>query len=170
MSMSPRHAILLSAAFLLGGCEVVTELGKPCVLVRKATQAELDAGSGAAVQIKEGDLTAGQDFISFGSVECEELICVRDAAIAKSGNDNAVAQGYCSRSCLDDNGSTCEVTDPDVDADVRSRMTCRQMLLDDEALSRLKASDPDAYRKMFGPYENSSFCAGRLESASANQP
>jgi hypothetical protein len=165
MSMLPRHAILLSAAFLLGGCEVVTELGKPCVLVRQAKEgdAEYDATAKkqVAVQVKESELTPGQDFISFGSLDCEEQVCVRDAATPAGDNPNAVALGYCSRPCIEES-SACEVTNEEVDDALRERMTCRRMMLDDEALNRLKASDPEAYRQMFGTYENSSFCAGRL--------
>lgn len=163
--MLPRHAILLSAAFLLGGCEVVTELGKPCALVRRATDAELEAGSDRAVLLKERELTAGQDFISFGSLDCEEQVCVRDASTPAGSDPEAVALGYCSRPCIEDSNS-CEVTNEEVDDALRERMTCRRMMLDDEALNRLKASDPEAYRRMFGTYENSSFCAGRLTTTS----
>lgn len=163
--MLPRHAILLSAAFLLGGCEVVTELGKPCALVRKATDAELQAGSEPAVFIKESELTAGQDFISFGSLDCEEQVCVRDADTPLGTNPNAVALGYCSRPCVEESNS-CEVTNEEVDDALRERMTCRRMMLDDEALNRLKQADPEAFRRMFGGYETSTFCAGRLNTAS----
>jgi hypothetical protein len=166
MSLLSRHAILLSAAFLLGGCEVVTELGKPCALVRRATDAELAAGADRAVLIKESELTAGQDFISFGSLDCEEQVCVRDAATPAGTNPNAVALGYCSRPCVEDSGS-CEVTNEEVSDALRERMTCRRMLLDDEALARLKAADPEAYRRTFGNYENASFCAGSLSPSPA---
>ena len=159
--MSPRHAILLSAAFLLGGCQVVTELGKPCALVRRATEEEFKATGERAALLKERELTPGQDFISFGSLDCEEQICVRDAAVPAGSNPEAVAQGYCSRPCVEDS-TACEVTNADVSDALRQRMTCRPMLLDDEALNRLKAADPETYRKTFGTYENSSFCAGRL--------
>jgi ABC-type phosphate transport system auxiliary subunit len=168
MSMLPRHAILLSAAFLLGGCEVVTELGKPCVLVRKANASDpeyvKDSKTQVAVQLKERELTAGQDFISFGSLDCEEQVCVRDAAVPPGTNPDAVALGYCSRPCIEES-SSCEVTNEEVDTALRERMTCRQMMLDDEALNRLKASNPEEYRALFGTYENSGFCAGRLTPA-----
>jgi hypothetical protein len=166
--MSPRHALLLSAAFLLGGCEVTTELGKPCFLVRAATQAELQAGSTRAVRMKEKDLTVGQDFISFGSAECEDLICVRDAAFAGSTNPDEDAQGYCSRACVSE-GSECTVTDTEVPATLRERMACRALLMDNEALARLKAADPVTYRNTFGENNSAYFCAGQTASGPGTQ-
>jgi hypothetical protein len=167
MSMSLRHALLLSAAVLLGGCEVTTELGKPCFLVRKATEEELKAGSTRAVRLKESALTPGQDFISFGSAECEDLICVRDAAFQGSTNPDEDAQGYCSRDCVA-GGSSCTVTDTEVPAELRERMTCRALLMDNEALARLKASDPATYRATFGENDSAYFCAGEPPPSSQN--
>lgn len=157
-----RHAFLLSATFLLGGCSVVTELGMPCELVRRATEEELAAGMNRAVPVKEGELTPGQDFISFGSLGCEEQICVRDAANPPDHeNPDKIALGYCSIPCIE--GNSCEVTHPDAPKELSDRMTCRRMMLDDEALNRLKVSNPEMYRRTFGNYENASFCAGRID-------
>jgi hypothetical protein len=166
--MSLRHAILLSAAVLLGGCEVTTELGRPCFLVRAATEAELKAGSTRAVRMKERDLTAGQDFISFGSAECDDLICVRDSAYVGSTDPNEDAQGYCSRDCVQ-GGSACTVTDTEVPAALRERMSCRALLMDNDALARLKAADPETYRKTFGENDSAYFCAGLPPEAPASQ-
>ena len=83
--MSARLALLVGAALLSGGCKVTSDIGKPCVLVRKATQAEKDADGCRYQEILEGELQAGQDFISFGSVECEDLVCVRDADFHRPG-------------------------------------------------------------------------------------
>lgn len=165
--MSPRLAILLSAAFLLGGCEVVTELGKPCFLVRKATDAELAAGSARAVPLKEKELTKGQDFISFGAADCEDFVCVRDADTPGDSNPEAVALGYCSRPCAE-GGNSCQVTNSEAVSGLSERMTCRALLMDDAALARLKASDPETYRKTFGTQTSSTFCAGKLTEAPAD--
>lgn len=159
--MSLRHTFLLSAAFLLGGCEVTTQLGKECILVRKATEAELQAGSPAGVPMKERELTPGQDVISFSSAECDELICVRDSAFVGSSNPDEEAKGYCSQACLVEDTSSCKVTDTSVPTELRERMTCRALLLDPDALARLKAADPAAYYAMFGDNESAYFCAGK---------
>ena len=91
--MSARLALLVGAALLSGGCEVASDIGKSCVLVRKATDTEKAADGLPYEDILESELQTGQDFISFGSVECEDLVCVRDASFIPVAGETK-AKGY----------------------------------------------------------------------------
>jgi hypothetical protein len=172
--MSARLALLVGAALVLGGCEIKSDIGKSCVLVRKATEQELKDHPelGKTRNMMESELRAGQDFISFGSVECEDLICVRDSDFAPELASDAdrtktAAKGYCSKACVDDTlQNSCVVTDPDAVASVKDRMACRALLLDQKALEDLKANDPVTYRNTFGDNNSPSFCAAQPVSAS----
>ncbi|HEX8438168.1 adventurous gliding motility lipoprotein CglC [Archangium sp.] len=165
--MSARLALLVGAALVLGGCEIKSDIGKSCVLVRKATDQELKDHPelGKTRDIMESELREGQDFISFGSVECEDLICVRDGGFEPglaAGTDltKTAAKGYCSKACLDGAlQNNCAVTDPAAVESVKDRMACRALLLDQKALEDLKASDPAAYSATFGDNNSPSFCA-----------
>ncbi|MDY7225382.1 adventurous gliding motility lipoprotein CglC [Hyalangium rubrum] len=160
--MSPRLVIFLSAALLASGCSVTSELGKECVLVKKPTQEELDQGI-LSVPVLESDVAPRQDFISFGSTSCVELICVRDADFPRNPDQNAVALGYCSQACIEGADATaCEVTEPSAPEELRARMECRSLLLDQASLERLRAEDPAAYRATFGDNNSPYFCAGGL--------
>jgi hypothetical protein len=158
--MSVRLAVFLSAALLASGCEVTTELGKPCVLVKRDPSSNSTTGV-RSTPVLESEIATNQDFISFGSTDCEDLICVRDADAPRDADPNAAAQGYCSQECVE-GSSTCEVTDSSVDEALRTRMTCRSLLLDQASLERLKKDDPVAYRNTFGETNSPYFCAGQL--------
>jgi hypothetical protein len=160
--MSARLAVFLSVALLASGCEVTTQLGKPCVLVKKPS-AEEQAQGIRSKPVLESEIAAQQDFISFGSTDCEDLICVRDAEFPRDPDQNAAAQGYCSSECVE-GASDCEVTGSDVATGIKERMTCRSLLLDQVSLERLKKDDPVAYRNTFGETNSPYFCAGKLSS------
>jgi hypothetical protein len=166
MKMSVRTTLLISAALLLGGCEVSSQIGKPCNLVRKATPEEKEQLGQDTVAILEKEIAPNQDFISFGSVQCEDLICVRDAAFPRATNEdgtinqNAPAQGYCSKECVE-GSSACEVKDTsDVQKDLPGRMSCRALLLDQDTLEALRSADEAFYRRTFGENNSPFFCAG----------
>lgn len=170
--MSARLALLVGAALLCGGCEVASDIGKPCVLVRKATAQEQQAEPDREPfrVIMENQLQAGQDFISFGSVECEDLVCVRDAAFdpklaADADLAKEAAKGYCSKACVPpDNAqlqNPCAVNHPGADAQVKETMSCRPLLLDQKALDDLRANDPVTYRATFGDNASPNFCASK---------
>ncbi|MFY1831177.1 adventurous gliding motility lipoprotein CglC [Myxococcus fulvus] len=171
MKMSVRAAFLATTVFVLAGCKVSSEIGKPCTLVRKAAtpQEEAEYPTGA-VPVLESEVADRQDFISFGSVECEDLICVRDQeyprARTEEGEVNltAPARGYCSKPCIDGaSTSACEVKDTtDVEPNLPKRMTCRSLLLDQETLEALRSADENFYRNTFGENNSPFFCAGRL--------
>ncbi len=168
--MSARLALLVGAALVCGGCEVSSDIGKPCVLVRKATDAEQAAAPDGEPfrYMMESQLTAGQDFISFGSVECEDLVCVRDADFDPKLAPNAdkattAATGYCSKACVEDAdtalSNSCAVTTTEAQPEVKERMTCRPMLLDQQALDALRSADRAKYRSYFGDNTSPAFCA-----------
>ena len=157
--MSPRWVLFLSAVLLASGCQVTTQLGQSCVLVKKK-----DATS--STPVLEKDIAPKQDFISFGATDCEDLVCVRDAESPHDPDPEAVALGYCSQECVE-GSSSCTVTSTDVDTALKDRMTCRSLLLDQASLERLKKDDPVAYRNTFGETNSPYFCAGKLSTLPA---
>jgi len=166
MKMSLRAAFLVSTALLLGGCKVSSEIGKPCTLVRKALPEENSPTK--TMPVLESEVADRQDFISFGSLECEDLICVRDqdyprARTAEGEVDlTAAAMGYCSKPCVD-GSNACEVKDTsDVEPNLPGRMTCRSLLLDQDTLDALRSADEDFYRRTFGENNSPFFCAGNI--------
>ncbi len=167
--MLVRTALMMSAALLLGGCEVASEIGKPCELVRKATPEESAANNNSpTMPILEREIAPRQDFISFGSLHCEDLICVRDQdyprALKEDGtlDEMAPAMGYCTKPCVE-GGSACEVTDTsNVNPDLPGRMSCRALLLDQDTLDALRSADEAFYRRTFGENNSPFFCAGAL--------
>jgi hypothetical protein len=171
--MSARRVVLWSAALLLSGCSVTTQLGQQCVLVRKATEQERTTLGVSSVSIKESELLAGQDYISFGALDCDELelTCVRDADHPRQtdpGSEAAKATealGYCSQACVEGTTS-CDTTETDnLAAGLQGRpLTCRSLALDQQALERLRTDDPVTYRKTFGDNTSPNFCATRLSS------
>lgn len=173
--MSARLALLVGAALLSGGCEVASDIGKSCVLVRKATEAEIKAEPDREPfrEILEGELRAGQDFISFGTVECEDLVCVRDAAFKPTFDPElnedqqklVAAKGYCSVACVPpdqtDLVNPCAVNHPDAEEQVKESMSCRPLLLDQQALDDLRASNEALYEATFGDTASPNFCASK---------
>jgi hypothetical protein len=155
--MSSRLALLLSAVLLCGGCKVNSDIGKRCLLVKKSTDPNKESDF-----VVERDLVAGQDFISFGSLDCEDLVCVKDADMPiEKAEDTDYVLGYCSKACVPDElVDPCAVTDPDALASVKDRMSCRALLLDQQALDDLRQSDPATYRATFGDNNSPYFCAG----------
>lgn len=162
--MSSRLALLVSAVLLCGGCKVTSDIGTPCLLVKKGT------GTDTAPVVEE-DLSPGQDFISFGSLDCEDLVCVKDADMPletvdttnNAGKPVKQVKGYCSKACKDDSTllqDPCAVTDPEAVASVKDRMSCRALLLDQTALDELRKNDPDRFHDIFGDNNSPFFCAG----------
>lgn len=160
--MSARLALLVGAALVCGGCEVPSDIGKPCVLVKKPA-----AGSSAKYEtVALADIQFDQDFISFGSQDCDELICVRNAyaPIETTGEgEQQLVLGYCSKACVPDTAAslqpTCSVNHPEASAEVESKMTCRPLLLDQKALDDFRSKDPVGYRNTFGDNASPYFCA-----------
>lgn len=123
------------------GCAVApADVGTPCHLVKS------NPDGGQALLIKESDpeiaFAANQDIISFGAEECSTRVCVRDSTFQENDADD-FANGYCSTAC----GPCSRDTE------------CRALLLDEATLMRLKASDPERYKKTFGEAPTPYFCA-----------
>jgi len=76
--MHKRSLVLLSFSLLslAAGCKAATDANTPCFLVA-------GTDDGGRKGLTEVDLTTlggtNHDFISFGSVECDDQICVRDS-------------------------------------------------------------------------------------------
>jgi hypothetical protein len=155
--MSARLVLLVGAALLCGGCEVPSDIGKPCVLVKRSQSGQ------KYDPVRMEDINVDQDFISFGSLDCEDLVCVRDARspVRTTGEGSELrVLGYCSKACVADNlQNPCAVNHPDADAQVKERMSCRPLLLDQQALDDLRAKDPAGYRATFGDNASPYFCA-----------
>ncbi|MBS1150976.1 MAG: gliding motility protein, partial [Myxococcaceae bacterium] len=113
------------------GCRAASQLGEECAMVKR----DVDGGR---LFLTNGEIKvgAGKDFLSFGSTDCDDLICVRDSDHAPSDggplNPNETARGYCSKSCLI--GNACPSASAKLDGDPRTRLTCRPLLLDAETL------------------------------------
>lgn len=127
---------LLFVAAALGvfaiGCKPATDLNQPCTLVKA------NPDGGRALSITEREVRqaqgANKDFISVGSVECEDLICVRDTNFVSDAGENDPAQGYCSRACQQN--STCPSFDENLDKGPTA-LRCRALLLSAEALAQI---------------------------------
>ena len=128
----------------LVACKTSTDLGKPdCHLLKKGP----DAGP---VNVTIAELSAGKDFLSFGSVECEDLVCVLDsqavstvlaAATANPAVLNEPALGYCSHACPQGSTSSCTPQFDDQQEDPALAMSCRQLVLDADTIASI-CNDP----------------------------
>jgi hypothetical protein len=128
--------VIISAALLLGtslvGCKPATDLNQRCNMVKK------NPDGGSPVPILEKDVRnaqgANKDFIALGSLDCEDLICVRDSAFTSDAGPDDPAEGYCSRSCAQ--GSACPSYDENLDRGQKA-LSCRALLLTQETLAQL---------------------------------
>lgn len=146
----------VAVGVLLSGCKAQTDLGKPCILVKKDPN-DTDPSNGIqSIPIKESEITPGKDFVSFGATDCEDLVCVRDAN-TPAGDPNADATGFCSRSCVQTIPDSCDTGDDTIDK--AKTYTCRSLILDEETLAAIKQNDPEKYRKYFGDTQSPYFCA-----------
>ncbi|MBK7861702.1 MAG: adventurous gliding motility lipoprotein CglC [Archangiaceae bacterium] len=151
-----RLGLAFIALSITAGCET-TDLNRPCTLVRRNP----DAGATALPIYKSDPViknSAQKDFISFGSTECEDQVCVRDSAFTEV-DDGGFAQGYCSSSCVEDSSIGCQSYDRALDNDAKSALSCRTLLLDEATLAALNAKDPASYKRYFGMTMSPFFCA-----------
>jgi hypothetical protein len=119
-----------------------------------------------AIPVSPNDIRFNEDFISFGSVDCENLVCVRTAGteLQTTGEGDALlVLGYCSAPCNLNSATDCSVTDPRTAPDVKQTLGCRPLLLDQVALDTLKKSDPAAFEEYFGRTESPNFCASSTD-------
>lgn len=102
--------------------------------------------------------SANKDFISFGSTQCEDKVCVRDSAYTEV-DDGGFAEGYCSRACVQDSTVGCQSYSGALDQEAKTRLSCRPLILDAATLQAIKAKDPAAYQRIFGMTTSPYFCA-----------
>ena len=140
----------------VAGC-VTGDLNTPCTLVRG------NPDGGRAIDLLESDPivknSANKDFISFGSTECEDQVCVRDSAYSTDGGAEGPARGYCSRSCVANSSVGCPSASGQLDSEPKTKLSCRALILDEATLAAIKAKDPSTYQRVFGMTTSPFFCA-----------
>lgn len=161
MSKAPTVVIrrsigaLVISGLALAACPPSGDLGKPCQMPRRTdagttflTEREVRARTGTGAN-------ATRDFLAFGSLDCDDLLCVRDATFVSDAGDDAVALGYCSKPC--DIGAACPSFNADLDKRGDTRLNCRPLLLDEQTLETIN-QDPAA-RRILNNVRSPYFCA-----------
>jgi hypothetical protein len=152
-----RRSILLAlSTFAVAGCAVKTDLGKECILVRKDPS---DPAGKKSIPILEGDIKPNKDFLSFGAVECEDLVCVRDLAFTRAAAATDPAIGYCSRPCLETSTTGCPAANEEDDRDPNKKLSCRPLILDETTLAAICQNDAVTCKRYFGDTTSPFFCA-----------
>jgi hypothetical protein len=132
---------LLTTVIVFSACPPSTDRGRPCTM-RKRTDAGIADVSEREVRARTGTAaSATRDFLGFGSLDCDSLLCVRDATFVSDAGDDSPAQGYCSNPC--DPGAACPSFDPRLDERGDTRLNCRALLLDEQTLEAIR-QDPVA--------------------------
>jgi hypothetical protein len=139
-----------------------SDLNQPCALVKSAPNP--DGGTPLAVPIlKTDDIirnSANKDFISFGSPDCQDQVCVRDSAFREDAGDTSnVAHGYCSTYCAQGSTDTCQSFSASYDQNPTTKLTCRALLLDSATLAAIKMADAGYFTSIFGTTTSPYFCA-----------
>lgn len=144
-------------AAAIGGCKSENTLGGDCTLVKKGPA----DGGAKAVPIRENEINAGlqKDFVSFGSIECEDFVCTRDPSYPRDGG-TGVAHGYCSKPCA--NNDSCKTGDDAIDKSPSKRLVCRPLLLDEATLGQICQQNPADCQSYFGGTTSPYFCARQL--------
>lgn len=141
--------VITALGVLAMGCKPATDLNQPCTLVKR------NPDGGKPLPILENEVRSAQgqnkDFIAVGSVECEDLICVRDSLFTSDAGPGEPAAGYCSRACVQ--GSQCPSYDESLDKSAKA-LSCRALLLSPETLAALAGGDA-GFSGLRDPY----FCA-----------
>ena len=161
-SLRVRSFLAVAAiALSMMACKADTDLGKPGCHLLKATP------DGGSTNVIVAELSAGKDFLSFGSVECEDLICVLDQEavarlLAQATANPAVladpATGYCSHACAQGNTSGCTPQFQDLQNDPSLVMSCRALVLDDDTIAEI-CKDPVKCQQYFNNSRSAFFCA-----------
>jgi hypothetical protein len=154
--------IVVAVALSMMACKADTDLGKPGCHLLKALP------DGGATNVIVAELSAGKDFLSFGAVECEDLICVLDVdgvakVLAQATADNGAslgdpATGYCSHSCAQGNKTGCTPQYQDLQNDPSMIMACRALVLDNDTIAEI-CKDPVKCEEYFNNSRSAYFCA-----------
>ena len=147
----PRFLLALSvcAVALSSSCKPKTDLNASCRLLKGNPD-----GGKEPVPVLEHELLLpdggheGKDFIGVDSVDCEDLICVRDSTYVSDAGPNEAALGYCSKQCANNVDNPCPSYDPALD-DSDQALVCRGLLLSAETLKTLQNDFPGLYQPDF---------------------
>jgi hypothetical protein len=147
--------LVIIAATAFSACPPSTDRGRRCVMPKRTdagvafiTEREVRARTGTGAN-------ATRDFLAFGSLDCDSLLCVRDATFASDAGEDDPAAGYCSNPC--DIGAACPSFDPRLDERGDTRLNCRALLLDEQTLEAIN-QDPSA-REILPVVRTPYFCA-----------
>jgi hypothetical protein len=145
-----RLLFVITALSVLGlGCKPATDLNNRCQLVKR------NPDGGSPVNLRESEVRNAQaqnkDFIAVGSLDCDDLICVRDSFFVTDAGLDAPAEGYCSRQCVLD--TLCPSSDESLDRGPKA-LKCRALLLSPETLAALGGADGG-----FAGIRDPNFCA-----------
>ena len=141
-------------ALELLGCSVKSGLNTQCNLPKRVDGGVSFLTEGEVQELTSSGSESTRDFIAFGAVDCEDLVCVRDATFPRGTDLAARAVGYCSRPCLE--GAQCPSDDTGLDQRQDTKLNCRPLLLDKSTLAALAQSGlaPDV-----GNVKEPFFCA-----------
>jgi hypothetical protein len=137
-------------------CADAGDLNSLCELVTK--DAGDPTGRTPAPLLLSEIPTTQTDFISFGSPDCDELICVRDYQYVQDGGA-PYAYGYCSAPCTPGAANQCQSYDSSLDANPQTKLNCRPLLLDSQTLAAICSDDAGACQEYFSNTRSPYFCA-----------
>lgn len=147
--------LFLGCITALAACPPGTDRNRPCQMPRRTdagvvflTEKEVRARTGTASN-------ATRDFLAFGSLDCDDLLCVRDATYSNDAGENDIATGYCSNPC--DIGAACPSYKKELDERGDTKMSCRALLLDEQTLAAIN-QDPNA-KNIINNVQTPFFCA-----------
>ena len=144
-----RMLLVIAPLVMLMGCRPVSDLNKRCVLIKRNP----DGGTPSALRESEVRNAQGvnKDFIAVGSLDCDDLICVRDSFFVSDASADSPAEGYCSRACIPE--KPCPSFDETLDKGPNA-LSCRALLLSPETLAALSGGD-GGFAGIYDP----NFCA-----------
>lgn len=132
----------------LFACQGERDLGQTCKMTRSSATEGEPPEQIPVDRVANPDL----DYVSLGSAECEDLVCVRTAGSQNPEPEGDKARGYCTAPCI-------ENTDCQPDFEGRQgALQCARMLLDQKYLDELKATSPETYERVFGSGASSKYC------------
>ncbi len=144
-----RMVLVITSLIVLSACRPVSDLNKRCVLIKR------NPDGGTPLPLRESEVRNAQgqnkDFIAVGSLDCDDLICVRDSFLVSDASTESPAEGYCSRACIP--AKPCPSFDEALDKGP-SALSCRALLLSPETLRELSGGD-GGFAGIYDP----NFCA-----------
>lgn len=140
-----------SVAAFPTGCAETGDIGRPCFMVKSD-------GDGGTAPITEGEIDLNRDVISFGALECDQFICVRQRYAPAGTNPDAPAVGTCSDTCVQGSADACRGLFPEADL-TAGEFTCRALMLDEESLNAICDADPVLCERLLGGNDTPYYCA-----------